>query len=75
MRNNMPSDLQDFERALLFLYVLDAGLPKGGRFCGATVAETQVKILAAFTGWDEARAIAAMNACLSQGYANQTSAP
>lgn len=57
--------LRDHEKATLFLYILQKGLPpwEGGP------AVVQVRALAALTGWDEARAGAAFERAKAAGFA------
>ncbi len=60
--------LSDEDKAVLFLYLCASGLPPWA------VGHDQWKALAAITGWDEARTIAALEANVARGWAGKKKA-
>lgn len=68
----MPAAPPDFERALVFLYVLAKGLPEKGSLVGKDAGETQKKVLAQITGWSVERVQAAFEELERKGFADKT---
>jgi len=57
--------LSDQDKAVLFLYLCAKGLPPWG------YGADQWRVLAALTGWDEARTMQALKSCVEAGLAGK----